>query len=154
MAKYQGNLVSKGKKYAIIVSRFNDFITTKLVDGCIDALLRHGVKENEVDVIWAPGSFEIPSVASAVVKKKAYNAIICLGAVIRGETPHFDFVASESAKGIASLSLSADVPVVNGIITTDNIEQAIERAGTKSGNKGVDAAMTAIEMVNLYADLK
>ncbi|MDD4954130.1 MAG: 6,7-dimethyl-8-ribityllumazine synthase [Candidatus Omnitrophica bacterium] len=150
----EGNLISKGKKFAIVASRFNDFITKELVSGCADTLLRHGAVDGDLAVIWAPGAFEIPSVAQKLAKTKSYDAIICLGTVIRGATPHFDYIASEVAKGIARVSQDAGLPVVFGVITADTIEQAIERAGTKDGNKGRDAALTAIEMVNLFAQIK
>lgn len=145
------NLIAKGKKFGIIVSRFNEFVSSKLLEGAVDTLLKHGVKEEEISVVWVPGSFEIPMVAKRMTGSKKYDAIVCLGTIIRGETPHFDFVASEAAKGIASVGMTSDVPCVFGIITADNLEQAIDRAGTKSGNKGRDAAMTALEMCNLYS---
>ncbi|MFC1594704.1 6,7-dimethyl-8-ribityllumazine synthase [Candidatus Omnitrophota bacterium] len=150
----EGQLIAKGKTFCIINSRFNDFISKELLGGCIDTLVRHGVKENEIQTVWVPGSFEIPTVAMRLAKAKAADAIICLGAVIRGATPHFDFVASEVAKGIAQVSLQTGMPVIFGVITADTIEQAIERAGTKEGNKGKDAALNAIEMVNLLDQLK
>ncbi|MFH1879008.1 MAG: 6,7-dimethyl-8-ribityllumazine synthase [Candidatus Omnitrophota bacterium] len=146
----KGNMIIKDKKFGIIVSRFNEFISSKLLDGAVDTLAKHGVKEQEISIVWVPGAFEIPMVANRMAKSGAYDAIICLGAVIRGETPHFDFVASEAAKGIARVGMDTDVPCIFGIITTDNLEQALERAGTKSGNKGRDAAITAIEMCNIY----
>ncbi|MBL7197273.1 MAG: 6,7-dimethyl-8-ribityllumazine synthase [Candidatus Omnitrophica bacterium] len=145
----EGQLVSKGKKYAITASRFNDFVTKELLEGCIDTLKRHGAKDSEIEVSWVPGSFEIPQVAMRLAKSKGFDAVICLGTVIRGATPHFDFIASEVAKGIAQASLSTGIPVIFGVITADTIEQAIERAGTKEGNKGKDAALSAIEMANL-----
>ncbi|MFC1667940.1 6,7-dimethyl-8-ribityllumazine synthase [Chlamydiota bacterium] len=154
MSEYFGTLISKGKKYAIVVSRFNEFITKKLLEGCLDALERHGVSKEEIDTIWCPGSFEIPAVAKKILEKCNHDAIICLGAVIRGETPHFDFVAAESAKGIAQIGLQSSIPIINGIITTESIEHAIERAGTKLGNKGAQAALNALEMVNLYQSLQ
>ena len=150
MAKtLEAHLNAAGKKFAIVVSRFNDFITEKLLDGALDALVRSGAKDNDIQIVKVPGSFEIPLVAKKMAKKKGLNAIICLGAVIRGATPHFDYVSAEVSKGIAAVSLEADIPVIFGILTTDTIEQAIERAGTKSGNKGWSAGMNAIEMVNL-----
>ncbi|WP_071063116.1 6,7-dimethyl-8-ribityllumazine synthase [Andreesenia angusta] len=152
MKTYEGNLISKGKKYGIIVGRFNEFIGGKLMTGAFDALKRHGVEENEIEVAWVPGAFEIPLVAKKMAKSGRYDAVICLGAVIRGSTPHFDYVSSEVTKGIASVSLETEVPVVFGVLTTDSIEQAIERAGTKAGNKGYEAAVTAIEMVNLIGE--
>ena len=153
MKKYEGELQAKGVKFAVIVSRFNEFITNKLLDGAVDALLRHGASEENIDVIKVPGSFEIPLVAKKIAKKKSYDAIICLGTIIRGATPHFEYVASEAAKGIALVSLEAEIPVAFGIITADTIEQAIERAGTKSGNKGWDAALVAVEMAQLLKKL-
>ncbi|MFH1622110.1 MAG: 6,7-dimethyl-8-ribityllumazine synthase [Candidatus Omnitrophota bacterium] len=150
----EGQLVSKGKKYAIVASRFNDFVTKELLAGCIDTLKRHGAKETEIEVSWVPGSFEIPQVAMKLAKSKSFNAVICLGTVIRGATPHFDFIASEVVKGIAQVSLSTGIPVIFGVITADTIEQAIERAGTKEGNKGKDAALSAIEMANLLDQIK
>ena len=147
---YEGNLIGSNLKVGITVSRFNGFITTKLLDGALDALKRHGVDLDEVDIFWTPGAFEIPATAKRLAESKRYDAIICIGAVIRGATPHFDFVASESAKGIAQVSSDTGVPVIYGVITTDTIEQAIERTGTKMGNKGAEAAVAAIEMANLY----
>lgn len=149
----EGELQAKGIKFGIVMSRFNDFITSKLLDGARDALLRHGAKEEDIDVIRVPGSFEIPMVAKKMALKGAYNAIICLGTIIRGATPHFEYIAAEASKGIASASMETGVPIAFGIITSDSIEQAVERAGTKSGNKGWDAAMTAIEMVQLLKKL-
>jgi len=146
---FEGKLVAKGKKFAIIASRFNDFITDRLVGGAIDALVRCDASEDDIKIIKAPGAFEIPLVAKKIAWKKYYDAVICLGAVIRGATPHFDYVSAEVSKGIASVSLESDTPVIFGVITTDSIEQAIERAGTKSGNKGWSAAMSAVEMANL-----
>lgn len=154
MAKtIQAQLVAKGKKFGVIASRFNDFITNRLLDGCIDTLVRHGVKDSDVEVLWVPGAFEIPLVAHRMAKSKKYDAVICLGTVIRGSTPHFDYIASEAAKGIAHVSFSTGIPAIFGIITADSIEQAIERAGTKDGNKGRDAAMSAIEMANLMDEI-
>jgi 6,7-dimethyl-8-ribityllumazine synthase len=147
---FQGEMVSRGKRYAIVVSRFNEFITSKLLAGAMDALLRHGVKEEEITVAWVPGSFEIPYAASRIAKGKKHDAVICLGAVIRGATPHFEYISSEVTKGIAQISLSTGVPVIYGVITPDTLEQAIERAGAKAGNKGKEAAEAAIEMVNLF----
>jgi 6,7-dimethyl-8-ribityllumazine synthase len=146
---YEGKLEAKKFKFAIIVSRFNDFIVNKLLGGSMDALIRHGAEEKNIEVIKVPGAFEIPLAAKKLAKSGKYDAVICLGAVIRGDTPHFEYVASEVTKGIASVSLEQEVPVSFGILTTENIEQAIERAGTKSGNKGWDAAVCAIEMVNV-----
>jgi 6,7-dimethyl-8-ribityllumazine synthase len=155
MAKIiEGNLLAKGKKFALVVSRFNEFITKNLIDGCMDTLVRHGASDADISLVLVPGAFELPATANKIVNsKKNYDAVICLGAVIRGATPHFDYVSAEVSKGIANVSMNAKTPVVFGIITADTIEQAIERAGTKSGNKGTDAAMTAIEMANLYKKL-
>jgi len=149
MKMYEGKLIAEGLKFGIIVGRFNEFIGGKLLSGSLDGLKRHGVDESDIDIAWAPGAFEIPMIAKKMAKSKKYDAVICLGAVIRGATPHFDYVSSEVTKGIASVSLETEVPIIFGVLTTDTIEQAIERAGTKSGNKGFDAALTAIEMVNL-----
>ncbi len=150
----EGSAVVKGKKFGIIASRFNDFITKQLVAGCSDTLVRHGAKDDDLTIAWVPGAFEIPAIASKMAGSKKYDAVICLGTIIRGATPHFDFVASEAAKGIARAGQDSGVPVIFGIITADTIEQAIERAGTKDGNKGRDAAVSAIEMVNLVDQLK
>ena len=150
----EGNLIARGKKFGVIASRFNDFITKELLSGCMDTLVRHGADENDVVVAWAPGAFEIPTVAQKMAKAKNYDAIICLGTVIRGSTPHFDYIASEVAKGIAKVSLDSGLPVIFGVITADTIEQAIERSGTKEGNKGRDAAISAIEMANLLNQIK
>ena len=150
---YEGDLIGAGLKIGITVSRFNSFITTRLLDGALDALKRHGVNLDNVDIFWTPGSFEIPLTAKRLAESNQYDAIICIGAVIRGATPHFDFVANESAKGIAQVSFNTGIPVIYGVITTDNIEQAIERAGTKAGNKGAEAAVAAIEMANLYKQI-
>ncbi|MFB7303663.1 6,7-dimethyl-8-ribityllumazine synthase [Heyndrickxia sporothermodurans] len=148
-AIFEGNLVGTGLKIGIVVGRFNEFITNKLLSGSIDALKRHGVSEDDVDVAWVPGAFEIPLVAQKLAKTNKYDAVITLGTVIRGSTPHFDYVCNEAAKGVAAISLNTGIPVIFGILTTDSIEQAIERAGTKAGNKGWDAAVSAIEMANL-----
>ncbi|MEI6055321.1 MAG: 6,7-dimethyl-8-ribityllumazine synthase [Lentisphaerota bacterium] len=145
----QGDLIAKGSKFGIIVGRFNEFISSKLLGGAIDGLLRHGASESDIEVTWVPGAFEIPLAAKKMTESGKFNAVICLGTVIRGSTPHFDFVASEMSKGIAKVSLDSGIPVIFGVLTTDSIEQAIERAGTKSGNKGYDAAVSAIEMANL-----
>ncbi len=145
----EASLSAKGKKFAIIVSRFNDFITEKLKDGAVDALVRSGAKDGDIDIAKVPGAFEIPLIAQKMAQKGKYDAIICLGAVIRGSTPHFDYVSAEVSKGVAMVGLEASVPVIFGVITTDTIEQAIERAGTKSGNKGWSAAISAVEMANL-----
>ncbi len=151
---FEGELIGKGLKFALVVSRFNEFISSRLLGGAKDALVRHGVVEEEVDVAWVPGAFEIPLVAKRLAETRSYAGVICLGAVIRGATPHFDYVASEVTKGIAHVSLDTGVPVIFGVITADNLEQAIERAGTKAGNKGFDAAVTAIEMANLLGVIK
>lgn len=153
MKTINGQLNSEGKKFALVVSRFNEFITNKLVSGSIDMLVRHGAKEEDVTTIWVPGAFEIPAVAKKLADSSKYDAVICLGCVIRGATPHFDYVSSEVSKGVASVGISSKIPVVFGVLTTDSIEQAIERAGTKAGNKGSDAALTAIEMVSLYSQI-
>lgn len=153
MKTYSANLYSQGKKYAIIVGRFNEFIGSKLLSGAIDALKRHGVKEEEIEVAWVPGAFEIPLAAKKFALSKKYDAVICLGAVIRGATSHFEYVAGEVAKGIAQASLETGLPIIFGVLTTENLEQAIERAGVKSGNKGFDAAITAIEMANLFDEI-
>jgi 6,7-dimethyl-8-ribityllumazine synthase len=153
MKKIEGDLQAEGLKFAIIVSRFNDFITNKLLEGAVDALLRHGAAEKNIDVIKVPGSFEIPLAAKKVAEKKSHDAVICLGTIIRGATPHFEYVASEAAKGIASASLETGVPIAFGVLTTDTIDQAVERAGSKSGNKGWDAAMVSIEMAQLIKKL-
>ena len=145
----EAGLIVKEKKFVLVASRFNNFITKKLVEGAIDCLIRHGVKDSDIKVVWVPGSFEIPYVAARLLQKNKQDAVICLGAVIRGATPHFDYVASEVTKGIANLSLTAKVPLAMGIITADNLEQAIDRAGAKEGNKGYQAALSAIELVNL-----
>lgn len=149
MKVIEGELQAKGLRFGIILSRFNDFITSRLLDGALDALIRHGADDKDIEVIKVPGSFEIPMVAKRLANKGAYNAIICLGTIIRGSTPHFEYVAAEVSKGIASASMETGVPISFGIITSDTIEQAIERAGSKSGNKGWDAAMTAIEMAQV-----
>ena len=145
----EGCLVIKGKRFALVVSRFNDFVTKSLLEGCCDTLKRHGAKDNEIEVSWVPGAFEIPTVAMRLARSKKFDAVICLGTVIRGDTPHFDFIAGEAAKGVAQVSMQTGLPVIFGVITADTMEQAIERAGTKGGNKGKDAALNAIEMVNL-----
>lgn len=154
MAKVlSGKMDASGKKFGIIVSRFNEFLTGKLLDGAIDTLSRHGAEEKDLTVAWVPGSFEIPAVAKKMAGSKKYDAVLCLGCVIRGDTPHFDYIAAEVSKGVAQAGLESGIPVIFGVLTTDSIEQAIERSGTKSGNKGADAAMGAIEMVNLYEQL-
>ena len=151
---YEGMLQGKGLKLAIVIARFNEFITGKLLDGAQDAMKRHGVIDTDIDIAWAPGSFEIPLVAKKLAETKKYDAIICLGAVIRGATPHFEYVANEVSKGIAKVGLDSGIPIAYGIITADNLEQAIERAGTKAGNRGFDAATNAIEMANLLKSIK
>ena len=149
----EGVLLGKGLKIAMVVSRFNEFVTNKLLEGAQDALLRHDVSQDDIDVAWVPGSFEIPLVAQKMAQTKNYDAVICLGAIIRGATPHFEYIAAEVTKGIAQAGLSTGVPVIFGVITSDTLEQAIERAGTKSGNKGFDAAVSAIEMANLLKNV-
>ena len=154
MAKvYQGNLIGTGLKIGIVVSRFNEFITSKLLGGALDALSRHGVDDGNIEIAWVPGSFEIPIAAGRMASSGKYDAVVCLGAVIRGATPHFDYVAAEASKGIAQIGLKTGLPVIFGVVTTDTIEQAIERAGTKVGNRGADAAESAIEMANLLRDM-
>lgn len=146
---YEGVLLGEGLKFAVVISRFNEFISGKLLGGAKDAFLRHGVAEGNIDIAWTPGSFEIPLVAKKLAETGKYSGVVCLGAVIRGGTPHFDYIAAEVSKGIANVTLDTGVPVIFGVITADNLEQAIERAGTKQGNKGFDAAVSAIEMANL-----
>lgn len=153
MKTYEGNLIAEDLKFSIVVARFNEFIGGKLLTGAIDALKRHGVADENIEIVWVPGAFEIPVIAKKLAESKKYDAVLCLGAVIRGATPHFDFVSSEVSKGIANVSMQTGVPVIFGVLTTDSIEQAIERAGTKSGNKGFDAAVSAIEMANLLKQL-
>ncbi len=148
---YQGKLVASGLKFAIVVSRFNEIISSKLLGGALDCLARHEAADGDVDVFWVPGSFEIPVLALHVAKSGKYDAVICLGAVIRGQTPHFDYVAAEASKGIAHVGMATGVPTIFGVITTDTVEQAIDRAGARTGNKGVESAMAAIEMANLLA---
>lgn len=150
---HEGNLIAEGLKLGIITGRFNEFISSKLLGGAIDAIVRHGGKEDNIEAAWVPGAFEIPLAAQRMAASKKFDAVICLGAVIRGSTPHFDYVAGEVAKGIAKVSLDTGIPVIFGVLTTDTIEQAIERAGTKAGNKGYDAAVTAIETANLLKQL-
>jgi 6,7-dimethyl-8-ribityllumazine synthase len=150
---YEGQLVARNYRFGIIVARFNEFISSKLLSGCLDALKRHEAREENIEVAWVPGAFEVPLIAQKMARSGKYDAIICLGAVIRGGTPHFEYVASEVSKGIAKVALDSGVPTVFGIITTDTIEQAIERAGTKAGNKGWDAALNAIEMADLTAKI-
>jgi len=150
---YQGNLIGTGLKIGIVVSRFNEFITSKLLGGALDTLDRHGVNDQDIEIAWTPGAFEIPLTAQKMASSGRYDAVICLGAVIRGATPHFDYIAAEASKGIANAGLKTGLPVIFGVITTDSIEQAIERAGTKAGNKGADAAGSAIEMANLFKSM-
>ena len=149
MRTIEGNLIAEGIKVGIVVGRFNEFIVSKLLGGALDGLKRHGALDENIDVAWVPGAFELPLIAKKMVKSEKYDAVICLGAVIKGSTPHFDYVCAEAAKGIGSVSLEYEKPVIFGVLTTDTIEQAIERAGTKAGNKGYDAAVTAIEMANV-----
>jgi len=151
--KFEGKLIAREYRFAIVVSRFNEFISSHLLNGALDCLKRHEAKEDAIDIIWVPGSFEIPLAAKKAARSERYDAVICLGAVIRGSTPHFEYVASEVAKGVASVSLETGLPVIFGIITSDNLEQAIERAGSKSGNKGWQAAASAIEMADLNSQL-
>ena len=151
---YEGTLIGTGLKIGIVVSRFNEFITSKLLSGAIDTLGRHGVNNDDIEIAWVPGSFEIPIAADKMASSKKYDAVICLGALIRGATPHFDYIAAEASKGIAQVGMKTGVPTIFGVITTENIEQAIERAGTKSGNKGSDAAISAIEMANLFKEME
>lgn len=150
----EGNMIAKGKKFGIVASRFNDFVTKELVSGCIDTLQRHGAEEADLALAWVPGAFEIPLAAQKFARAKSYDAVICLGTVIRGSTPHFDYIAAEVSKGVSRVSQETGLPVIFGVITADTIEQAVERAGTKDGNKGRDAAMSAIEMVNLLPKIK
>ncbi len=151
--RFEGMLLGKGLRFGLVVSRFKEFFSQKLLEGAQDALLRHGVNEGDIEIAWTPGSFEIPLVAQKLVQTKKYDAVICLGAVIRGGTPHFDYIAAEVTKGIAKVSLDTGVPVIFGVITTDTLEQAVERSGTKAGNKGFDAAVSAIEMANLIKSI-
>lgn len=154
MKVYEGKLVAEGLKIGIVAARFNEFIVSKLLGGAEDALVRHGVKDEDIEVAWVPGAFEIPLVAKKMAKSGKYDAVVCLGAVIKGATSHYDYVCSEVSKGIASVSLSEETPVAFGVLTTDTIQQAVERAGTKAGNKGYDAAVTAIEMANLLKNIE
>ena len=149
----EGKLIAEGLKFGIVVGRFNEFIGSKLLSGCVDGLVRHGAEESDIDVAWVPGAFEIPVIARKLAESGKYDAIICLGAVIRGATTHYDYVCAEVSKGIATVSLNTGVPVMFGVVTTDTIQQAIERAGTKAGNKGYDCALGAIEMINLMENL-
>ena len=149
----QGELLGQGKKFAIVISRFNEFITSRLLSGAQDCFERHGVAVKDVDVVWVPGSFEVPVTALRIAQTHRYDAVVCLGAVIRGQTPHFDYIAAEVSKGVAQVAMASGVPTIFGVITADTIEQAVERAGTKAGNKGADAAASAIEMANLFGKL-
>lgn len=153
MKVIEGKLIAEGQKIAIVAGRFNEIITNKLLGGAVDAFKRHGGEEENIDLAWVPGAFEIPLVAKKLAESKKYDAVICLGAVIRGATPHFDMVANETTKGIAAAGLQTGVPIIFGVLTTDNIEQAVERAGSKAGNKGFEAVTTAIEMVNLMKQI-
>ena len=154
MKTYEGSMVSRKMKVGIVCARFNEFIVSKLLGGALDGLKRHDVAEEDIEIAWVPGAFEIPLIASKMAKSKKYDAVICLGAVIRGSTTHYDYVCSEVSKGVAHVSLENDVPVMFGVLTTENIEQAIERAGTKAGNKGYDCALSAVEMVNLIREIE
>ena len=154
MKTYSGTLVANGARIAIVAARFNEFITAKLLDGAMDGLLRHNVREEDIQVAWVPGAFEIPLVAAKMAHSGRYDAVLCLGAVIRGATSHYDYVCSEVSKGIAQAALQSGVPVLFGVLTTESIEQAIERAGTKAGNKGYDCALSAVEMINLLGQLE
>lgn len=153
MKTLEGKLTAQNMKIAIVVARFNEFITSKLLSGCVDCLIRHEADDEDLTVAWVPGAFEIPMAAKKLAESGKYDAVICLGAVIRGATPHFDYVCAEASKGIAQVSMQTGVPVAFGVLTTENIQQAVERAGTKAGNKGVDCAMTAMEMVNLFKEM-
>ena len=153
MKTLEGILTAKNMKIAIVVARFNEFITSKLLSGCIDCLIRHEAADEDLTVAWVPGAFEIPMAAKKLAESGKYDAVICLGAVIRGATPHYHYVCAEASKGIAQVSMQTGVPVAFGVLTTENIQQAVERAGTKAGNKGVDCAMTAMEMVNLFKEM-
>ena len=154
MKVVKGNLIAKGLKFAIVISRFNEFLSSRLLEGAEDTLLQHGADDKDMSVYWVPGSFEIPAVASKLAKSEKFDAVICLGTLIKGDTPHFDYIANEVSKGVANIAISGNVPCIFGVITADTLEQAIERAGTKSGNKGRDAALSAVEMANLYKKLK
>jgi 6,7-dimethyl-8-ribityllumazine synthase len=151
--RFEGMLLGKGLKFGLVVSRFNEFFSKKLLEGAQDALLRHGVNEEDIEVAWTPGSYEIPLIAQKLAQTKKYDAVICLGAVIRGSTPHFDYIAAEVTKGIAKVNLDTGVPTIYGVITTDTLEQAVERSGSKAGNKGFEAAVSAIEMANLVKSI-
>ncbi len=154
MKVFEGNLIPKDVKIGIVVARFNEFITSKLLSGAVDGLKRHNINDDSIEVAWVPGAFEIPLIAQKMAKCGKYDAVICLGAVIRGSTSHYDYVCNEVSKGIANVSLNSDIPIMFGVVTTENIEQAIERAGTKAGNKGYDCALGAIEMINLIREIE
>lgn len=151
---FEGSLIGKNKTFGIVVSRFNSFITKRLLEGAQDCLIRHGIKEDDIDVFWVPGACELPITAMKLAKNAKHDGIVCLGAVIRGETPHFDYVSSEAAKGISEVGLTTGIPTIYGVITTDTLEQAIDRAGARGGNKGAEAALTALELVNLFDKMK
>jgi len=151
---YKGKITGEGLKFGIVVSRHNELITRRLLDGALDALLRHGAREENIEIAWVPGGFEIPAVVSKMLKKKKFSAVICLGAVLRGATPHYELISGQLARGISTLAIGSDIPVIFGVVTADTLEQAIERAGTKAGNRGWDAAISAMEMANLYSELK
>lgn len=153
MSVHEGKITGKGLKFGIVISRYNEFITKRLLEGALDALIRHDTKEEDIEIFWVPGSFEIPAVAARMLKRKELNAVICLGAVLRGDTPHYELVAGQTSRGIATLGIQSNIPVIFGVVTTDTLEQAIERAGTKAGNRGWDAAMSAMEMANLYPQI-
>ena len=153
MKTIKGKLDAKGKNFAIVVSRFNEFITQKLLEGAVDCLVRHNAQEKNITVVWVPGAFEIPLMAQKLAKSRKFSAVICLGAILRGETPHFEFISNQVAVNIGKVALESDVPVIFGVITTENLEQAIERAGSKAGNKGWESALTAIEMANLSKEI-
>jgi len=151
---YKGKITGEGLKFGIVVSRYNELITKKLLEGALDALARHGTKEEDIEIVWVPGGFEIPATASQLLKKDKFHAIICLGAVLRGDTPHYELISGQIARGIATLGMQSDIPIIFGVVTADTLEQAIERAGTKAGNRGWDAAISAMEMANLYSQIK
>jgi len=151
---YKGKITAEGIKFGIVVSRYNEFITSRLLEGALDALRRHGARDENIEIAWVPGSFEVPAVASRMIKTNKFHAIICLGVVIRGATPHYELVSGQVARGIATLGMQSNIPVIFGIVTADTLEQAIERAGTKAGNRGWDAAVAAMEMVDLYSQIK
>jgi 6,7-dimethyl-8-ribityllumazine synthase len=154
MKTIEGNLLAAGRRFGVVVSRFNEFISSRLLEGALDTFHRHGAKDEDIEIAWTPGAFEMPLAAKAFAESKRFDAIVCLGAVIRGATPHFEYIAAEAAKGIAQVNMTTGVPAIFGVITADSVDQAIERAGTKSGNKGADAAKAAIEMANLMREMK